>query len=560
MSPLPADTLDRAQQAIRTRESWSAFAERPDREPGADEALATARVTYESTLGSEFVLDQPTERMRVGDEMSPYTGRPLGIAYPVCDVDGLFAAARAAREVWREVPWQRRVQICVRIIDALHERLFEIAHANMHTTGQSLSMSCVGAGTNALDRGLEALGYAAAALERVPTQAAWRKQFGRTEVHLDKRWRAEPRGIGVVITCASFPTWNAYPALLADLATGNPVIVKPHPTSVLTMALAVRTCQEVLAAEGLPPTVVQLAADTAGDLVTTQLVEHPDCAIVDFTGSPAFGAWVESHAHPAIAFTETAGINAVVLHSVADLPSVASAIATSLCLFTAQMCTSVQNVYLPRDGVTTPDGLVSADDVETALVDAVRAVVDHPTRAAALMGAVQSRETPARVRAAAEQAGAVGRVLLAPSTYLHPEWPDAWTCTPAVVSVDPSARALYADECFGPVAFVVRCTDSDDALDQALADVAARGTIASHVYSTDDEWLEAGVQRFWRAGASVTCNLTGPMPLNFAAAYSDFHVTGLSPAGNACLTDEAYIAGRFRVVQERRPARDPGQP
>jgi hypothetical protein len=46
------------------------------------------------------------------------------------------------------------------------------------------------------------------------------------------------------------------------------------------------------------------------------------------------------------------------------------------------------------------------------------------------------------------------------------------------------------------------------------------------------------------------------MPLNFAAAYSDVHVTGLNPAGNASLTDLAFVAGRFRITQSRRPVRD----
>ena len=31
------------------------------------------------------------------------------------------------------------------------------------------------------------------------------------------------------VTSATFPQWNGYPAVMANLATGNPVIVKPHP-------------------------------------------------------------------------------------------------------------------------------------------------------------------------------------------------------------------------------------------------------------------------------------------------------------------------------------------
>ena len=41
--------------------------------------------------------------------------------------------------------------------------------------------------------------------------------------------------------------------------------------------------------------------------------------------------------------------------------------------------------------------------------------------------------------------------------------------------------------------------------------------------------------------------------MQYSAAFSDYHVTGLNPAGTATVTDEAFIAGRFRVVQNRRP-------
>lgn len=549
-----AQTLERAQEACRTRHAWSAFPERPDRVPGAEQAAAAGLGAFQARLGSTLELDQPTTDLLLGGEISPYTTEALGISYPVAPVDQLFIAAQRAMDVWREVRPDLRVELCLEIVARLYARVFELAHATMHTTGQSLVMSCVGSGTNALDRGIEAVAYAAAAMERVPSGATWIKDFGRTPVHLDKRYRIVPRGVAVVVTCASFPTWNAYPAILANLATGNPVIVKPHPTSVLTMALAVESCQEVLREAGLPASTVQLAPDSVHDPVTTHLVEHPDCAIVDFTGSPTFGSWVERNAHPAIAFTETAGVNTVVLHSVDDLSATAAAIAGSLGLFSAQMCTSVQNIYLPRPGLPTAAGTVSVEEVERAIVDATRALSADNRRAAAILGAVQSPSTLENVHEMTRRGREVGRVLLEPGSYDHPGHPGAWTCTPAILGVGTDARDLYGEERFGPVCFVISCGEGEDVLAEAIADVRKRGTIASHVYSSDPAFLERATAAYWRAGASVTCNLTGPMPLNFAAAYSDFHVTGLSPAGNACLTDEAFIAGRFRVVQSRRPA------
>ena len=119
-----------------------------------------------------------------------------------------------------------------------------------------------------------------------------------------------------------------------------------------------------------------------------------------------------------------------------------------------------------------------------------------------------------------------------------------------MLAVDERSRDLYRDEIFGPVAFVIRNDTAADCLRDATTNARERGAITSHVYSTDDAFLEQAVDTYHAAGASVACNLTG-MPINFAAAYSDYHVTGLNPAGNACLTDLAFVAARFRIVQSK---------
>ncbi len=554
MSHRHTELLEQAIAACRTREHFSPFPDRPGKDEASLAAIEQARATYEATLGGSFLLDQPSKGELLGEEVSPYTGEDLGIRYPAPDVDAMFDAARRAGTIWSKVEPERRVDLCLQIVHRLHERWYEIAHANQHTTGQSFSMSCVGSGTNALDRGIEAVAYAAEAMRRVPTSGHWEKDFGKTTVSLDKRYRIVPRGTAVVITCASFPTWNAYPALLANLATGNPVLIKPHPTSVLTMAIATQVVQQVLREEGLPPELVQLTVDSADAPIAKDLIAHPDCRIVDFTGSPGFGSWIEANAHPAIAFTETAGVNTVVLAGTEDLQATAAAIATSLGLFTAQMCTSVQNVYLPGDGVETPTGKVSPDEAIEAIVAAVDALSNNPRRAAGVMGAVQSPHTIGLIRNLEAEVSRQGRVARPAGTYEHPEFPQARTCTPSIASVDTSARELFGEERFGPISFAITCADADDALEQALRDVRAKGAIASHVYATDRDYLDRAADAYVDAGASLTMNLTGPMPLNFAAAYSDYHVTGLSPAGNACLTDEAFIAGRFRVAQVREPS------
>jgi hypothetical protein len=66
--------------------------------------------------------------------------------------------------------------------------------------------------------------------------------------------------------------------------------------------------------------------------------------------------------------------------------------------------------------------------------------------------------------------------------------------------------------------------------------------------------MEAAIDAAVDAGVSVAFNLVGALFVNQSAAFSDFHVTGANPAGNASLTDPAFISGRFRVVGVRTPA------
>jgi acyl-CoA reductase-like NAD-dependent aldehyde dehydrogenase len=120
-----------------------------------------------------------------------------------------------------------------------------------------------------------------------------------------------------------------------------------------------------------------------------------------------------------------------------------------------------------------------------------------------------------------------------------------------MLEVTEAARDIYREEIFGPVSFVIRGASADACLRDATTNARERGAITSHVYSVDEVFLERAVEAYHDAGASVACNLVG-MPINFAAAYSDYHVTGLNPAGTACLTDLAFVSGRFRIVQSKR--------
>ena len=552
--------LDAASRACRVRDCWSPFPDLPAKYPDAIAAQEQGRAAFEARLGQPFCFDLPmpgdAPAELAGHEVSPYTRQPLGIHYPVPAIDALFAAAQSAMPAWAEADPELRIGVLMEVVERLYAKhLFEIASAVMHTAGQSANMAYAGSGVNALDRAIEALVHAHTAMQAVPRRARWQRAFGSTQIALDKTWRLVPRGVAVCFTCASFPTWNAWPSMMASLATGNAVVVKPHPATVLPMAISVDVFRRVLAEAGFDANLVTMALDTPEAPIGKALIAHPACAIVDFTGSTRFGQWVERHAHPALAFTETAGCNTVVLDSFVDEAAFDAAIrslATTACMFSAQMCTSPQNFYVADAGVKVGTQSMPFDKVGERLAAAIRELVGDARRAAMILACIQADSTLALVAQIEARSREHGRVLLAPGPYTHPEFAAARTCTPLVAEVGTAQRALYGEERFGPISFVIR---SKDPLAEATRDVREFGGLTAFVYSTDEAFIARAEAAYARAGAQLTINLSGPMPLNFAAAYSDYHVTGLNPAGNASLTDIAFVASRFRIAQSRRPAR-----
>ena len=144
----------------------------------------------------------------------------------------------------------------------------------------------------------------------------------------------------------------------------------------------------------------------------------------------------------------------------------------------------------------------------------------------------QDGETLATLQALAElteAAGSRGKV------WRHsrplPEAGPARTASPLVAQLPAEARDLYGREHFGPVGLVMVATDRDEALRCAARDAGELGSIASYAYTTDAAFAEQVEDAFVGAGASVGINLLRQLPINYAAAYSDFHVTGLNPAG-----------------------------
>ena len=543
------ETLEAARKAIRERTGWSAYPEIPSGKVYGESAKDDGLAAFQARLNSPFVLDgQPAGEGTVGAEVSPF-GPKLGIRYPKCDLDTLLPAAASAVAGWRDAGIEARTGICLEILHRLNRRSFEIANAVMHTTGQGFMMAFQAGGPHAQDRGLEALTYAYDEMVRTPASTVWRKQVGKDEfIQLEKRFRIIPRGVALAIGCSTFPTWNSYPGIFASLATGNAVVVKPHPGAILPLAITVEIARGVLREYGIDPNVVTLLADEPEAPVTQDVALRPEVRIIDYTGGSDFGDWVERNATQAAVFTEKAGVNPVVIDSCDDLKAMTGNLAFSLCLYSGQMCTAPQNIFIPKDGIQVAGERRSFDEVAGAIVKAVDWLLSDTRRGAEVLGAIQNARTAARI----EQAVTEGAEVLRASSPLQNEaFPDARVRTPLLLRTDATRPDLFLREMFGPIAYIIATDSTEQSIALAVEGARKCGAITACIYCSDSAMLTHAEQALGDAGAAVSCNLSGQIFVNQAAAFSDYHVSGANPAGNATLCDEAFVANRFRIVQSR---------
>ena len=539
--------LEAAVAACASREYYSAFDESPSPRVYGETAAVEGKAAFEAWLGTAFPLETPGADGSVATERSPY-GFDLGVSYPrVVDVDALMSAARAGMRPWRDVGPDGRTGVCLEILARLHARIFELAGAVQHTSGQAFVMAFQAGGAHALDRALEAIAYAWTEMTRTPATAIWEKPGRGEPLRMEKTFTVVPRGVALVIGCNTFPTWNSWPGLFASLVTGNPVVVKPHPAAVLPLAITVQVCREVLAGAGFDPDLVTLAAEEPDDHLAAALAVRPEVRLVDYTGGNAFGDWLEANARQAVVFTEKAGVNTVVVDSTSDFAAMCQNLAFSFSLYSGQMCTAPQNVYVPAAGIATEDGVKSPAEVGAGIGAALDRLLGDDARAVELLGGIVNDGVLDRLQKAAD-----GHVLVASRAVEHPAYGGATVRTPTIVGLTAEDSDVYESECFGPVAYLIETEGTDQSIDLFRDTVLAHGAMTAAVYSTSEAVVAEMREAALDAGVALSENLLGGVFVNQSAAFSDFHGTGANPAANASYTDGAYVASRFRIVQSRR--------
>src|SRR5437016_7035317 len=269
----------------------------------------------------------------VMESVNPATGEVLGVVPKSGpeDVDDAVRAAAAAFAAWRKTPAPRRAEILFRVAERLVTHKEDLARLMTQEMGKVLTETR-GDVQEAIDmsyfiagEGRRLHGYTAPS--EMPHKAAYCIRV--------------PVGVVGVITPWNFPmaipSWKIIPALLC----GNTVVFKP---ATYTPLVGIRFAQ-VLQDAGLPPGVLNIVTGS-GSAVGDALVEHPDVAIISFTGSTETGLAIAGKCarRGKRVSLEMGGKNAAIVMDDADLDLATDALTWSAFGTTGQRCTACSRI------------------------------------------------------------------------------------------------------------------------------------------------------------------------------------------------------------------------
>ena len=323
-----------------------------------------------------------------------------------------------------------------------------------------------------------------------------------------------PMGPCAVITAFNFPvavwSWNAALAIVA----GDPVLWKPSDKTPLTAlacdALFHRAATDVGAPGGLNQVLL------GGADVGASLAAHPDAAIVSATGSTRMGRAIA----PIVAgrfgraILELGGNNAAIVAPTADLDLTVRGVAFSAVGTAGQRCTSLRRLIV-HDSVH--------DELVERLAKAYATVpIGDPLADGTLVGPLIDGAAFGNLGSAIETAiGDGGTVVVGGERQLADESADAYYVSPALVTM-PSQTDIVRSETFGPLLYVLRYTELDEAI--AIHNDVPQG-LASSIFTNDVREAE----RFLAADGS-DCGIAnvniGPSGAEIGGAFGGEKETG----------------------------------
>ena len=390
---------------------------------------------------------------RTFSKVDPATGREIcQVARSSrADVDAAVSLAARAQPAWGALTPVKRGEILRRIAMLMQDHRDAIAALVARETGKSKK---------------DALGETDAAIEMGFFVAGeGRRFYGQTTTSAVQNKTAmvvrQPLGVAGLIIAANTPianvAWKAFPALLC----GNAAIMKASEDTPLSA-----WAFGVLAREAGVPDGVYNTVHGFGEEAGAPLVEHPDVAVVSFTGSCEVGRWIAETAGRRLAkiCLELGGKNPLIVCDDADLQNAVTWTLGSAFSNAGQRCAAGSRIIV-FDAVY--------ERFTSMLVEAAK-TLKVGTADTDDYGPVINEQQMTQMLASVERAKAAGAAVLTGGQRLGHE---GYFVAPTIVEHAGRNDEISRSELFGPITCLYRVKDFDEAV--SLANDSPFGLTAS---------------------------------------------------------------------------------
>jgi RHH-type transcriptional regulator, proline utilization regulon repressor / proline dehydrogenase / delta 1-pyrroline-5-carboxylate dehydrogenase len=267
-------------------------------EPDGDYVLAASRMKMEAAL-RKYVDNAPMPLMQASLE----------------EVNAAVERASAATAGWALLSTAARAELL--------NRCAEVMAAGRIDTIALMAVECAKTVSEGDPEVSEAIDFA--------------RYYARSAMQLETEATAEgnPRGVVLVVPPWNFPYAITAGGVLAGLAAGNTVIVKPAPEATRT---GLHLCEQLWTA-GIPRDVLQFIACPDNE-VGQRLVTHPLINTVVLTGAYETAAMFASWKPTMHLLAETSGKNALVITAAADVDAAVADLIRSAFGHAGQKCSA----------------------------------------------------------------------------------------------------------------------------------------------------------------------------------------------------------------------------
>ena len=385
------------------------------------------------------------ERFTTGswiDVRSPYDDSLIA-RVPSCSTDDVDRAVGIAKAVLAQGPlpaWQR-AEILDRAAAALSQRIEEFAQIVAAEAAKPLKTARVEA-----QRAVSTFQFAAVAArqlagEMVPMDAS---AAGAGKLAFTLR---VPIGVVGAISPFNFPLNLVVHKLAPAIAAGCPVVLKPASQ---TPVSAIKLVEMLIDECGLPAGHINVVTG-GGATVGNAIVEHPDIAMLTFTGSPEVGWDIRAKAARKKVGLELGNNAPLIIEPTGDWESAAAKVAVAGFSHAGQSCISTQRVFVHESLV---------ERFTTALVDKVKnLVVGDPMNPNTDVSALINKGERDRVHTWIQEAEAQGATIACGGSI----GADG-VLPPTVLTNVAHDMKVCALEVFGPVVGIASYSSFDEAL------------------------------------------------------------------------------------------------